>query len=117
MVKRRPNGSWWDDAEVREEKGSDVMLATHLVWDACRDPSMTEALVISNDADLQEAIDMAMKLDKRVITVNPHHADGQSNHLNGHDRRIIDKRHLRNNQLPSPLKTNAGKSIRKPDRW
>jgi len=57
LVKRRRNGSWYDDAYITEEKGSDVKLATHLVWDAAHH-DMDVALVMSNDSDLQESLDM-----------------------------------------------------------
>lgn len=43
-----------------EEKGSDVNIAARLVWDAARN-AFTEALVISNDSDLTEAVRIAVK--------------------------------------------------------
>ena len=57
-----------------EEKGSDVSLGAHLVWDACHD-KMDVALVLSNDSDLQTPVTMAEEVSGvRVITVNPHKA-------------------------------------------
>jgi hypothetical protein len=69
-------------ALVTEEKGTDVKLATHLVGDAAH-KDMQAALVISNDSDLQESLEMAMRLQVKVITCNPHDRSKQSRHLDG----------------------------------
>ena len=54
-----------------EEKGSDVNLAAYLVFDASQ-KSFQQALVISNDTDLAEAIDLVCtKLGLMVHVVNP----------------------------------------------
>lgn len=106
-----------EKASVLEEKGSDVNLAVRLVWDSFSDHDMTGALVVSNDSDLQEAINMAQKLKKMVVTCNPHHAEGQANHLDGDERRVIDVRHLRRNQLPNPVKDAKGRQIWRPTSW
>jgi hypothetical protein len=116
LVKQRRNGSWFDDARVTEEKGSDVMLATNLVWDAAH-KKMKCALVISNDSDLQESIDMARQLGVHVVTCNPHGHSNQSCHLHGDDRRNIRKRHLARAQLPDPVLAPNGKKITRPPKW
>jgi len=105
------------DARITEEKGSDVKLATNLVWDAAHG-FMKCALVISNDSDLQESIDMARKLNVTVITCNPHgsRAD-QPNHLHGDDRRNLRKKHLADAQLPLVVTGPDGKQIRRPKKW
>lgn len=118
LVHRRADGSWFDEAWVREEKGSDVNLAAHLLWDACHDRDMTAALVVSNDSDLQEAIDdMARRLDKYMVTANPHRHKGQSDHLLGDERRLIAVRHLGRSQLPEQVADAVGRTYRKPARW
>jgi NYN domain len=118
LARQRPNGSWYDDAVVTEEKGSDVKLATHLVLDAAvQEEKMECALVISNDSDLQESIDVAMTLGVRVITCNPHDHHSQPQHLKGHETRNLRKRHLAKSQLPASIPTAGGKTIRRPARW
>ncbi|MBE0417110.1 MAG: NYN domain-containing protein [Coriobacteriia bacterium] len=56
---------------VTEEKGTDVNLATHLVYDACTD-AFDVAAVISNDSDLVMPIQFAReKCSKIVGVINP----------------------------------------------
>jgi hypothetical protein len=55
----------------REEKGSDVNLASHLLYDNCINDA-NESIVISNDADLVTPIEIVTtKLGKSVTVVNP----------------------------------------------
>jgi NYN domain len=114
----KPKGKrLYDDALITEEKGSDVKLATHLVWDAAHG-NMKCALVISNDSDLQESIDMARNLNVTVITCNPHGGrTDQANHLHGDDRRNLRKKHLVDAQLPLVVIDADGKRIRRPKKW
>ena len=57
--------------ERTEEKGSDVNLATHLLYDNCINAT-DESVVISNDADLVLPIEIVTtKLNKVLIVVNP----------------------------------------------
>jgi uncharacterized LabA/DUF88 family protein len=117
LAKRRKNGSWYDDARITEEKGSDVNLATHLVWDAAHG-EMKCALVISNDSDLQESIDMARNLGVHVVTCNPHELRfSQPRHLHGDDKRNLRKKHLEKCQLPISMTGPDGKVIRRPAKW
>lgn len=53
-----------------DEKGSDVNLATHLVYDACKN-DFDVAIVVSNDSDLYEAIRLSIGLGKTVGVFNP----------------------------------------------
>lgn len=72
-------------ALVTEEKGSDVSMGAHIVWDACH--SLSEAaVVISNDSDLQTPVKMAMDFGLEVIVINPHRHRDQAIHLQGSDR-------------------------------
>jgi len=58
-----------------EEKGSDVNLATCLLYD-CFIKEFDDAIVISNDSDLALAIEVVTsKLGKNVIVVNPNRTD------------------------------------------
>ncbi len=51
----RPGATATELFDTFEEKGSDVNLAVRLVWDAARG-AFSQALVISNDSDLREAV-------------------------------------------------------------
>lgn len=57
--------------KTREEKGSDVNLAIHLVVDACQG-NFERAIVLSNDADLAKAIKMSVgRFNRQVDMVSP----------------------------------------------
>jgi uncharacterized LabA/DUF88 family protein len=65
----------------REEKGSDVNLASFLLVD-CFDNDFDEAVVISNDSDLAMPIEFVVKkFGKRVILVNPDRSNPPSGKL------------------------------------
>lgn len=56
---------------ITEEKGTDVNLATHLVYDSCND-AFDVAAVLSNDSDLVTPIVFAReKCGKVVGVINP----------------------------------------------
>lgn len=99
-----------------EEKGSDVSLGAHLVWDACH-KYMDVALVLSNDSDLQTPVEMAEKTGVKVITVNPHHRAEQPRRLISTDKRVLKRKHLRRSQLPDPVINEQGGRIPKPKEW
>jgi uncharacterized LabA/DUF88 family protein len=116
LARPRPDGRLYDWAVITEEKGTDVSLASHLLWDTFH-KSIDAALVLSNDSDLQEPIDMAMQLGVSVILVNPHHHTGQAHHLHGSDRRNLRRSHLERCQLPSELVDAKGHIVRRPATW
>ena len=116
LARARPDGGMFDEALITEEKGTDVALGAHLVWDAAH-AEITAALVLSNDSDLQVPIDMAMQLGVHVILANPHRHAGQADHLRGHERRNIRRTHLESSQLPRELFDSEGRSIIRPSRW
>lgn len=99
-----------------EEKGSDVSLGSHLVWDACHD-AMDVALVMSNDSDLQTPVRMAEEAGVRVVTVNPHRHSEQPRRLMSSDKRSMTRRHLAKSQLPNPVTDARGETIVKPPEW
>lgn len=106
-------------ARITEEKGTDVALGAHLLWDAFRrdvEP-LDVALVISNDSDLQVPIDMARRLGVRVVTVNPHRHAGQADHLFGDDVRRLRLSHLEKARFPANLLDAEGRVIRRPPEW
>jgi len=117
LAKANPDGSRDTVmAMVTEEKGSDVALGAHLVWDTCHGVAPI-ALVISNDSDLQVPLEMAMELGVTVIVVNPHRHSSQSNHLHGSDRRNLRVSHLRHAQFPDQVDLGGGRSVSKPAEW
>lgn len=99
-----------------EEKGSDVSLGAHLVWDACHG-LMDVALLLSNDSDLQTPVEMAEAKGVKVITVNPHHRADQPRRLHSTDKRTLKRRHLSRSQLPDPVIDQRGGRIPKPKEW
>ena len=119
LARPRPGGELFDEAMITEEKGTDVALAAHLVWDACHvaETPFDVALVISNDSDLQVPIDMAVKLGISVVVVNPHWHSGQSDHLFGSDVRRLRRAHLEAAQLPPQVFDHLGRMITKPRDW
>ena len=57
---------------IPEEKGTDVNLASHLIYDACND-EFDIAYVISNDTDFVEPIRMVKEdIGKTIVVVAPH---------------------------------------------
>lgn len=116
LVRPRVDGSLFDYALVTEEKGTDVALGAHLVWDAAHG-LLTQALVVSNDSDLQVPVDMAMELGIYVIVANPHRHAGQAPHLHGNERRNIRRTHLEGSQLPRVVLADDGRQIVRPSRW
>lgn len=97
-----------------EEKGSDVQLAVQLVKDASFDLYDT-AIVISNDSDLQPAIDAVERhMGKRVVVVSPHKA-GRS--LRGSMRRFLSNGLLASSQMPKTVLDTQGFQVTKPSTW
>jgi hypothetical protein len=67
---------------IPEEKGSDVNLATYLLFDAFRNRYDT-AIVVSNDSDLAAPIRLVCEeMQKSVILLNPH-SSNPAFHLQG----------------------------------
>ena len=99
-----------------EEKGSDVSLGAHLVWDACH-RDMDVALVLSNDSDFQTPVTMAEEAGVRVVTVNPHKQSDQPRRLISSDKRTLNRRLLARCQLPNPVIDERGEQIRRPPEW
>jgi len=100
-----------------EEKGSDVNLGTHLLWDAVKNV-YDVAVIISNDSDLYEPIRIVkQEMGKRIIVINPHR-DYPSRHLRNiaDEFKTIKTGTLQACQFPSTLMDNRGE-IRRPARW
>ncbi len=103
-------------AEIIEEKGSDVNLGTDLSWDAST-RAMDVALVISNDFDLQRPIDRAMAGGIEVIIVNPHHRSNRRPSVRGNDVRKLHRKDLSACQMPHIVLDLDGTELHRPGPW
>lgn len=111
------------DAIVYEEKGTDVNVAADLVEDACG--GLDTALIISNDSDLQRAVDIAVRHGTTVFIANPHHRakrtrQGTRNRryrpaLTGSSALTIRRAHLKRHQFPDVVPTPTGTKHRPPE--
>ena len=99
-----------------EEKGSDVNLATYLLFDAFRKDCDT-AVVVSNDSDLKEPIELVQReLGMSVGVVNPHPPGRRSRALQPSYFRQIRAKDLQVCQFPPTLRDARG-TIHKPTTW
>ncbi len=100
-----------------EEKGSDVNLASHLLWDAFRN-EFDVAVVVSNDTDLVEPIRIVtqeMKIPVGIVCPNRgRRPPAQSLVQVASFVRHLRVKHLRTSQLPDPIPETT---IRKPPTW
>ena len=111
-----------------EEKGSDVNLAAHLVYDNCIKDA-AESIVISNDSDLTNAIELVtMNLKRSVTVVNPNRTsrvrlDPKHCSLQQDLRRVSTKRILSINDSVlykaqwQPTMSDAQGTFTKPSSW
>lgn len=98
-----------------EEKGSDVNLAVQLVRDGFLD-HYDVALVVSNDSDIQPAIDVVRgELGKHVIVADPRNRRHPA--LLGDERRQVRAAALGRSQFPVAVIDAAGRTITKPASW
>lgn len=113
---RRRIGRWVPVWKV-EEKGSDVNLASHLLWDAFHDAADL-FVVVTQDSDLMEPVRMVSNdLQRDVALSFPR--GGRSAKLMRCEPKFllwITKRELSSSQLPSPLQV-GGKTLFKPQSW
>lgn len=102
---------------VREEKGSDVNLATYLLKDAFLG-DFEQALVISNDSDLASAIHVARVDAKRLIHVlSPSLSVARELRSVATSAGVLDKTLIPLCQLPATLTDRKGNTITKPRAW
>jgi len=111
-----------------EEKGSDVNLAAHLIYDNCMQDA-DESIVISNDSDLTNAIEIVTTEFQRPVTVvNPNRTkmvrqDPVHCHMHRELQRVstqqvlsINEKILIASQFPPTLTDSQG-SFSKPPTW
>ena len=100
----------------REEKGSDVNLACHLLMDAVED-QYDCAIIVSNDSDLFTPMEMVKeKYNKKLRLISPHKRKSAklcqiADYITG-----IKKTDLKNNQFPEILRDDRGE-FQKPSSW
>lgn len=100
-----------------EEKGSDVNLASHLLFDAFRD-RYDVAVVVSNDSDLVEPIRLvAQEIGKPVGLLSPVKNPNPELEAVASFTRRIRPRHLEMAQFPESLQMPDGRWIRRPSHW
>lgn len=99
-----------------EEKGSDVNLATYLLFDAFK-ADYDMAVVISNDSDLVEPIQLVQsEFGLAVGVVNPHRTMSHALRKVAAFYRPLRQGVLQSSLLPDPV-TDARGEIRKPSGW
>jgi uncharacterized LabA/DUF88 family protein len=116
LANPQPGKSAYADVIRTTEKGSDVNLATHLLFDAFRN-DCDVAVIISNDSDLQEPVRIVtQELGKQVGMINPHkHPSRQLVHYATFVKQIR-KGVLRTSQFPVAL-TDQNGTFHKPKSW
>ncbi|MDP2183805.1 MAG: NYN domain-containing protein [Actinomycetota bacterium] len=101
---------------ITEEKGTDVNLATHLVYDACTD-AFDVAAVVSNDSDLVMPVLFArQKCGKMVGVLNPQKHPAQALLKSVDFYKKIRLGALAASQLP-PVILHNGRQFQKPTTW
>ena len=98
-----------------EEKGSDVNLASHMLFDAFRN-KFEVAVLVSNDSDLEEPLRIVTEeFDKKVIIVQPKHVNTSKSLLKySFDVLRYDKNDLKECQLPLDIPYTK---YHKPNEW
>jgi len=100
-----------------EEKGSDVNLASHLLFDAFRD-HYDVAAVISNDSDLVEPIRLVtQEVGKPVGLLSPVKSPNPELEAASSFVKRIRPSHLQAAQFPNPLTMPEGNELSKPVHW
>lgn len=104
-------------ARVRQEKGSDVSLATHLLLDAF-DERCNVALLLTNDSDLVEPVRIVRdRFRLRVVVISPDTVVAKALARAATHARPLDRRLLATSQLPNPVMDRGGRQIRRPVTW
>jgi hypothetical protein len=117
-AKRQTEGATVAQVVIREEKGSDVNLATYLLHDALVAKVVDKAIVITNDSDLEEPIRLVAQGGVPVGIVNPHRGPDNARLKAAATFTIPFRREVvAHCQLPNPMIGRNGKQIHKPREW
>lgn len=99
-----------------EEKGSDVQLAVQLVKHAFLD-SYDRAFIISNDSDLQPAVNVVREISNKVVCIVNPDRNAVRNSLQGTQRKRLTDQILSQSQFPNPIRLDNGSTIHMPLSW
>jgi NYN domain len=117
LVKPVPGLPKYVDVHSTEEKGSDVNLASHLIWDGARN-AFGVAVVISKDTDLVEPIRIVRhEMGKPVGVLCPDGACPPHLAAVASFVRHINDTALAASQFPSTVRTHTGREIHEPRVW
>jgi len=119
MVLRYPRPGDPRTVEVikTEEKGSDVNLATYMVFDACRG-DCDATVLITNDSDLAEPLRLVHdELGIRTTVINPQDPNRRSRTLIADNYKQLRRPTLAACQLPTEILDANGRKIHKPAAW
>lgn len=116
LVHPPPGGPKVAEIWHREEKGSDVNLAVHLLNDAWSD-AFECAVVVSNDSDLAEAMHLARVRGKVVGLLSTARRPTFDLRRNADFFRHLTDTHLRNSQMPDSVRGPGGQLIHRPRMW
>ncbi len=98
---------------THEEKETDVNIATHIIYDCCKE-NISSIVLLSNDTDLKLPIWFArQKLKKRVIMITPVEMKTHQDLLKISNKTLsLTESHLKNSQFPDVVN-----GIDKPRSW
>jgi NYN domain len=100
-----------------EEKGSDVALATYLMFDACQG-DCEASVVITNDSDLREPLRLVKdELGLTTGIINPHPAYRRSRAMTSTFFKQLRPSILGRCQLPAKITDAQGLMIHRPTDW
>lgn len=117
VPKGAPRGTPPIAFEKFEEKGSDVNLGARLVWHAANG-SFSQAIVITNDGDLREAIRIAVAEAGRIVHVkSPDLSVNNVLKSVATSADVLDVRLLRDCLFPDTMVNAQGFSISRPPEW
>jgi len=106
----------WVKVDETKEKGSDVNLASHLLWDAFT-KKIDAAVLITNDSDLAEPVKIVRNvLNLPVSILNPHQRHSVELEKLATFIRRIRLNHVKNSQFPDNM-TDANGAFYKPPKW
>jgi len=109
-------GEKYTEVVITEEKGTDVNLATHLVYDACTG-AFDVAAVLSNDSDLATPIEVARQQCGKIVgVINPHKKPAQTLISVADFYKRLRPGVLQSCQLPAQF-SRGGQTFTKPPSW
>jgi uncharacterized LabA/DUF88 family protein len=102
---------------IRQEKGSDVCLATHLLMDALDNPGDL-AVLLTNDSDFVEPIKIVWeRFHTEVWVISPDIAISRKLRRVADSSQLFDQRLLERCQLPDVVIDADGREIKRPAAW